>query len=74
MRRIAPGLLVLAALSCGCQSMQTPWDGPKRSRAVEATHGAEIVDPATTQPVKAVSDATMIGGQGGFGDSPSLNP
>ena len=70
MRRIATAaVVVLAALSAaGCQSMQTPWSGPARGKAVETTRGHE---PVVENGGPAVSDAVMLGSQGqaGFGDS-----
>lgn len=66
MRRIATGGVVLAALSCGCQSIRTPWDAPRRANAVEATRGEDR--PAD----EGVPDSVMLRDQarGGFGDSP----
>ncbi len=69
MRRIATAAVVLAALSAaGCQSMQTPWSSPARTRAVETTKGHE---PIIEGEPAGVSDAVMLGNQGqpGFGDS-----
>lgn len=67
MRRIATGLIVLAALCGGCSSVSTPWGRPQlvpTERPVD--------EPEVRTKQDAVPDSVMLRDQarGGFTDSP----